>query len=72
MLVNPKFKAPITIDNYSRLIVISNHDHFLHIKQGDRRYAVLESCPVWKGTNKFERLVDQWQREERHGLCTRR
>jgi hypothetical protein len=21
---------------------------------------VLESCPVWNGTNKFERLVDQW------------
>ena len=60
VLINPKFKAPITVDNYSRLIVISNHDHFLHIKQGDRRYTVLESCPAWKGTNKFEQLVDQW------------
>ena len=41
--INPKFKAPITIDNYSRLILISNHNHFLHIKSGDRRYTVLES-----------------------------
>jgi hypothetical protein len=59
--INPKFKAPITIDNYSRLIVISNHDHFLHIKPGDRRYTVLESVPSWHGTNKFEQLLDQWK-----------
>jgi len=61
VLINPKFKAPITIDNYSRLIVISNHDHFLHLKPGDRRYAVLESSPAWHGTNKFEQLIDQWR-----------
>ena len=60
VLINPKFKAPITVDNYSRLIVISNHDHFLHIKPGDRRYTVLESSPAWHGTNKFEQLLDQW------------
>jgi hypothetical protein len=59
--INPKFKAPITIANYSRLIVISNHDHFLHIKPGDRRYTVLESVPSWHGTNKFEQLLDQWK-----------
>ncbi len=45
VLINPKFKAPITVDNYSRLIVISNHDHFLHIKPGDRRYTVLRVLP---------------------------
>jgi hypothetical protein len=60
VLINPKFKAPITVNNYSRLIVISNHDHFLHLKPGDRRYTVLESAPVWQGTNKFEQLLDQW------------
>ena len=60
VLINPKFKAPITVDNYSRLIVISNHDHFLHIKPGERRYTVLESRPVWKGTNKFDLLLAQW------------
>ena len=60
VLINPKFKAPITVDNYSRLIVISNHEHFLHIKPGDRRYTVLESSPTWKGTNKFDLLLAQW------------
>jgi len=44
-----------------RLSVISNHDHFLHIKPGDRRYTVLESSPAWKGTTKFEQLLDQWE-----------
>ena len=50
VLINPKFKAPITVDNHSRLVVISNHDHFLHIKPNDRRYTVLESSPAWKRT----------------------
>ena len=61
VLINPKFKAPITVENYSRLVVISNHDHFLHIKSGDRRYTVLESSPAWQGTQKFEQLVEQWK-----------
>lgn len=58
--INPKFKAPITVDNFARLIVISNHDHFLHIKPDDRRYTVLESSPVWNGTGKFDQLLAQW------------
>lgn len=60
VLINPKFKAPITVDNYARLVVISNHDHFLHIKPGDRRYTVLETSSAWRGTDKFEHLLDQW------------
>jgi hypothetical protein len=60
VLINPKFKAPINVDNFSRLVVVSNHDHFLHIKQGDRRYTVLESSSDWQGTDKFEQLLDQW------------
>ena len=58
--INPKHKAPVTIDNYSRLVVVSNHEHFIHIKPGDRRYVVLELSPTWRGTNKFEQLVEQW------------
>lgn len=61
VLINPKFKAPIVVDNFSRLVVISNHDHFLHIKPNDRRYTVLETTPAWNGTNKFEQLVEQWR-----------
>jgi hypothetical protein len=60
VVINAKFRAPITLDNHSRLIVISNHDHFLHIKPGDRRYTVLESSSSWQGTNKFEQLLDEW------------
>jgi hypothetical protein len=63
ILINPKFKAPMSVDNYSRLIVISNHDHFMYIKPGDRRYTVLESGPAWKNEpKKFDALVDQWNR----------
>ena len=39
MMINPKFKAPITVDNCARMVVISNHEHFVHIKPGDRRYT---------------------------------
>ena len=70
VLINPKFKAPITVDNYSRLVVISNHDHFLHIKPGDRRYTVLESRPAWKGTRTSSNsLSSSGQTVERLGLC---
>lgn len=60
VLINPKFKAPISVDNFSRLVVVSNHDHFLHMERDDRRYTVLESSSAWQGTDKFDRLVDQW------------
>ncbi|MGD9667835.1 MAG: primase-helicase family protein [Hyphomicrobiaceae bacterium] len=58
--INAKFKAPVTLDNYSRLVVISNHDHFLHLQPKDRRYTVLESTSAWSDKTKFEQLVDQW------------
>ena len=44
----------------ARLLVISNHPHFVHIKPDDRRYLVLESSPVWKGTSRFDQLLEQW------------
>lgn len=60
VVVNPKHKAPMKIDNYARMIVISNQKHFLDIEKGDRRYTVLNSAPAWKGTDKFEALIAQW------------
>jgi len=60
VLVNPKHKAPITIDNYARMIIISNQRHFMDIEHGDRRYTVLNSVPAWAGSNQFEALVAQW------------
>lgn len=58
--INPKNKAPITVENFARMALISNHDHFLHVKPRDRRYAVLHANDSWTGTNKFEQLMDQW------------
>ena len=71
VLINPKFKAPITVDNHSRLFVISNHDHFLHIKPNDRRYTVLESTPGLEEDSKFERLLDEWANGGAAGLFMR-
>ena len=58
--INPKFKAPFTVNNYARLVILSNHDHFMHIEPKDRRYTVLESSPTWQGTDKFVKMLDQW------------
>ncbi|MBS0235343.1 MAG: hypothetical protein JSR99_17885 [Proteobacteria bacterium] len=60
VLVNPKHKSPITIDNYARMIIISNQRHFMNIEPGDRRYTVLNSVPAWAGTNLFEALTAEW------------
>jgi hypothetical protein len=60
IVINPKFKAPVVVDNYARMLIVSNHAHFLHMKPGDRRYTVLESSSCWKGSNKFKQLLDQW------------
>jgi hypothetical protein len=62
VVINPKFKAPVVVDNYARMMVVSNHPHFLHLKPGDRRYTVLESSPSWKGSFKFEELMALWAR----------
>ncbi len=67
-VINAKFKAPIDIENFSRLVLISNHPHFLHIQPGDRRYTVLELSAAWRGqTAKFEQLVYEWD----HGGAAR-
>ena len=60
IVINPKFKAPITIDNHARMLVVSNHAHFMYIKPFDRRYTVLESTDAWNGTQKFPAMLEQW------------
>ena len=60
VVINPKFKAPIAVENYSRMFLISNHDHFLHTQPNDRRYTVIETSSAWQGSDKFEKLIDQW------------
>ena len=61
ILINPKFKAPMSVDNYARFVVVSNASHFLSTQAAERRYTVLESTSAWQGTNKFAELLDQWQ-----------
>ena len=49
VVINPKFKAPVVVDNYARMLIVSNHAHFLHLKPGDRRYVVLEILAELEG-----------------------
>ena len=58
--INPKHKAPISVANFARIFLISNEEHFLHLEPGDRRYTVVEVSDAWKGTDKYERMWDQW------------
>ena len=61
ILINPKFKAPMSVDNYARFVVVSNASHFLSTQAAERRYTVLELTSTWQGTNKFAELLEQWQ-----------
>ena len=61
VMINGKFKAPFKLNNYSRLMIVSNHNHFMHIKPRDRRYTTLKSSDAWKDTTKFAELLDQWR-----------
>ena len=61
VLINPKFKAPITVDNFSRLVVISNHAISCTPNRGTAG-ILFGVDPVWEGTSKFEQLVDQWDK----------
>ena len=58
--VNPKHKAPFAVENYSRVFLISNEEHFVHLEHGDRRYTVIQTSDAWKGSDKYDRLLDQW------------
>ena len=58
--VNPKHKAPFAVENYSRVFLISNEEHFVHLEHGDRRYTVVQASDAWKGSDKYDRLLDQW------------
>lgn len=59
IMINPKFKTPIEIQNYSRVVIITNNDHAAQIKAGDRRYSVFETVSAWQNTTKHSQLVDQ-------------
>ena len=58
--INAKHKAPITVENFARVFIISNDEHFVHLEAGDRRYTVIEVSDAWKNTNKYVALLEQW------------
>ena len=58
--INAKHKAPITVENFARVFLISNDEHFVHLEPGDRRYTVIEVSDAWKNTNKYVALLEQW------------
>ena len=60
--VNPKNKAPFAVENYCRVFLISNEEHFVNLEHGDRRYTIFETSDAWKGSDKFRaasRPMDQ-------------
>ncbi len=63
--INEKYKPAYELPNYARLVIISNNEHFAHIKQGDRRYTVVETCDEaaarWKEQGLYEKLIDEWR-----------
>lgn len=61
VVINPKNKAPITLDNFSRVITVSNSPHFMHIEDRDRRYCVLHTSSGWQGTTNFAAMMDEWE-----------
>jgi hypothetical protein len=62
--INEKHKPAYDIDNYAEMVIISNHDHFMHVKQNDRRYTILEACEDagkrWAEENLYEKLWKEW------------
>jgi hypothetical protein len=60
--VNPKGKPAFTADNYARVFITSNHLHFMHLGDYDRRYVVLEASEAWKGQDLlFDAVEEEWK-----------
>lgn len=55
-LATRKGKEGVTVKNYMRLIISSNHTRPVNATEGERRYFVLEPSPVRKGQ------TDYWNR----------
>ena len=51
--VEQKYQPARTIDSYHRLFAASNHDHFAHVEQDDRRFVFLRVSEDAKGNHQF-------------------
>jgi hypothetical protein len=62
--IEAKYKPSYTVNNYAAFALISNHDHFINMHDGDRRYNVLQTNDAaalrWRNEGKFEKLREQW------------
>jgi len=51
--VEQKYQPARTIDSYHRFFAASNHDHFAHVEQDDRRFVFLRVSDDAKGNHQF-------------------
>jgi hypothetical protein len=51
--VEQKYQPARTIDSYHRFFAASNHDHFAHVEQDDRRFFFLRVSDDAKGNHQF-------------------
>jgi hypothetical protein len=51
--VEQKYQPARTIDSYHRLFAASNHSHFAHVEQDDRRFVFLRVSDDAKGNHQF-------------------
>ena len=62
--INDKHKSAYSVDNFARMVIISNHDQFLNIAPGDRRYTVLvtddDAAQNWQRERLYEKMLDEW------------
>lgn len=48
-----KGRDAIIAKNMLKIIIVSNHDHFVDVEEGDRRFAVFRVNPKYKGNNEY-------------------
>jgi len=51
--IEQKYQPARTIDSYHRFFAASNHDHFAHVEQDDRRFVFLRVSDDAKGNHRF-------------------
>jgi hypothetical protein len=51
--IEQKYQPARTIDSYHRFFAASNHDHFAHVEQDDRRFVFLRVSDDAKGNHPF-------------------
>lgn len=51
--IEQKYQPARTIDSYHRFFAASNHDHFAHVEQDDRRFVFLRVSDDAKGNHQF-------------------